>query len=263
MLREAPILRSRCGERPPVLRSRQADVETHITPCHRRALPGSAHMHGQHPGLLCHSLPPSQALPRLFCHGDHVRPFHFNGEYPESQPHNTSNPLRDPCLENPVHRGAWQATVHGVAKRQTRLRWPSMHPTRHWFSIQCKKSPPTQELTGARLSVPASVDRECRGGAAQGFTWLQTRCHQRRLLSRGWTVETPDRLPSSSPSLQRLLLSQQQTRLTDGPTGRSLYKAPESQNDTLLSQSLFSGEWEEPRRQLLSQGTPPPQTPPA
>ena len=23
------------------------------------------------------------------------------------------------CLENPMDRGAWQATVHGVAKRQT------------------------------------------------------------------------------------------------------------------------------------------------
>ena len=25
------------------------------------------------------------------------------------------------CLENPIDRGAWQATVHGVAKSQTRL----------------------------------------------------------------------------------------------------------------------------------------------
>ena len=27
-----------------------------------------------------------------------------------------SNPLQYFCLENPVDRGAWQATVHGVAK---------------------------------------------------------------------------------------------------------------------------------------------------
>ena len=27
-----------------------------------------------------------------------------------------------PGLENPMARGAWQATVHGVAKSQTRLR---------------------------------------------------------------------------------------------------------------------------------------------
>ena len=26
------------------------------------------------------------------------------------------NPLQDSCLENPIDRGAWQATVHGVAK---------------------------------------------------------------------------------------------------------------------------------------------------
>ena len=26
------------------------------------------------------------------------------------------NPLQYSCLENPMHRGAWQATVHGVAR---------------------------------------------------------------------------------------------------------------------------------------------------
>ena len=29
------------------------------------------------------------------------------------------NPLQYSCLENPVDRGAWQATVLGVAKSQT------------------------------------------------------------------------------------------------------------------------------------------------
>ena len=28
------------------------------------------------------------------------------------------NPLQYSCLENPMDRGAWQATVHGVAKSQ-------------------------------------------------------------------------------------------------------------------------------------------------
>ena len=32
------------------------------------------------------------------------------------------NPLRYPCLENPMDRGAWQAAVHGVTKSRTRLR---------------------------------------------------------------------------------------------------------------------------------------------
>ena len=31
------------------------------------------------------------------------------------------NPLQYFCLENPMDRGAWQATVHGVAKAQTQL----------------------------------------------------------------------------------------------------------------------------------------------
>ena len=31
------------------------------------------------------------------------------------------NPLQYPCLENSMDRGAWHATVHGVAKSQTRL----------------------------------------------------------------------------------------------------------------------------------------------
>ena len=29
------------------------------------------------------------------------------------------NPFQDSCLENPMDRGAWWATVHGVAKNQT------------------------------------------------------------------------------------------------------------------------------------------------
>ena len=34
------------------------------------------------------------------------------------------NPLQFSCQENPMDRGAWQATVHGPTKSQTRL---SMH----------------------------------------------------------------------------------------------------------------------------------------
>ena len=30
------------------------------------------------------------------------------------------NPLQYSCLENPMDGGGWQATVHGVAKSQTR-----------------------------------------------------------------------------------------------------------------------------------------------
>ena len=31
------------------------------------------------------------------------------------------NPVQYSCLESPMERGTWQATVHGVAKSQTRF----------------------------------------------------------------------------------------------------------------------------------------------
>ena len=38
------------------------------------------------------------------------------------------NPLQYSCLESPMDRGAWQATVHGVAKSQTVLsNFTSLH----------------------------------------------------------------------------------------------------------------------------------------
>ena len=32
------------------------------------------------------------------------------------------NPLEYSCLENPIDRGAWRATVHGVTKSRIRLK---------------------------------------------------------------------------------------------------------------------------------------------
>ena len=32
------------------------------------------------------------------------------------------NPLQYPCLENPMDRGAWRATVHVIAKSRTQLK---------------------------------------------------------------------------------------------------------------------------------------------
>ena len=42
----------------------------------------------------------------------------------------TGNPLQYSCLENPMDRGAWWATVHGVTKSRTRLSdFTSLHFT--------------------------------------------------------------------------------------------------------------------------------------
>ena len=37
------------------------------------------------------------------------------------------NPLQDSCLENPMEGRAWWATVHGVSKNQTWLKWLGAH----------------------------------------------------------------------------------------------------------------------------------------
>jgi len=37
------------------------------------------------------------------------------------------NPLQYSCLENPMDRGAWMATVHGVTKSQTCMKQLSLH----------------------------------------------------------------------------------------------------------------------------------------
>ena len=41
------------------------------------------------------------------------------GRSPEGGP---GNPLQYSYLENPMYRGAWQATVHGVGESRTRLK---------------------------------------------------------------------------------------------------------------------------------------------
>ena len=41
-----------------------------------------------------------------------------------------SNQHQYSCLENPVHRGAWQAIVHRFTKSWTQLKWLSTHPIR-------------------------------------------------------------------------------------------------------------------------------------
>ena len=54
------------------------------------------------------------------------------------------NPLQYSCLENPMGRGAWWATVHGVTKSQTRLSahtllcFCSVAKFSRWICLICK-----------------------------------------------------------------------------------------------------------------------------
>ena len=52
-----------------------------------------------------------------------------SGRSPEG---GNGNPLQYSCLGNPMDRGAWQVTVHGVPKSQTQLSMTIM--TRHLFT---------------------------------------------------------------------------------------------------------------------------------
>ena len=45
-----------------------------------------------------------------------------------------ANPLQDYCLENPMDRGAWRATVHGVTKSRT---WLSTHTPKDPRAFKC------------------------------------------------------------------------------------------------------------------------------
>ena len=61
------------------------------------------------------------------CNAGHLRD---TGSVPglgRSPGEGSSNPLQYSCLENPMGKGAWRATVQGVEKSQTWLKWLSMH----------------------------------------------------------------------------------------------------------------------------------------
>ena len=47
-----------------------------------------------------------------------------SGRLPEE---GNGTPLPSSCLENPMDRGAWRATVHGVPKSRPQLNTPSFY----------------------------------------------------------------------------------------------------------------------------------------
>ena len=71
-------------------------------------------------GVLTHvGLPSGSVLKNLPANTGGVCPIPGLGRSPAV---GNGNPLQRSCLENPMDRGAWQATVHRVAKSWTRLR---------------------------------------------------------------------------------------------------------------------------------------------
>ena len=66
------------------------------------------------------------------------------------------NLLQYSCLENPMDRGAWWATVHGVAKSQTRLKQLSKHACAHPHSTCLHLSLLCPEILSGVFSSPSN-----------------------------------------------------------------------------------------------------------
>ena len=63
-----------------------------------------------------------------------VRRLEISVPFPIPTGEGNGNPLQYPCLENPMDKGAWYATVHGVAKNWTRLSdFTFLSPYPHMF----------------------------------------------------------------------------------------------------------------------------------
>ena len=74
------------------------------------------------------------------------------------------NPLQYSCLENPMDRGAWWATVHGVTKRWTRLERLSTDIHRSLGSIlSLAYGAPTSYLLGCVIVVFTDPVVVCEG----------------------------------------------------------------------------------------------------
>ena len=79
----------------------------------RRGFPGGTS--GKEPTCQCRDITDASSIPG-------------SGRYPGG---GHGNPVQYSCLENSMDRGVWWATVHGVTKGQTWLKWLSTHTNRH------------------------------------------------------------------------------------------------------------------------------------
>ena len=100
-----------------------------------------------------------------------------SGRHPREGP---GNPLQYSCLENPMDRGAWRATVHGVWKSQAQQKWLSTH---RYFSPNSRLTYLHQVVQFSSVQSPSHV-------------WFlvtsRTAAHQAFLaISKWWRVFIP------------------------------------------------------------------------
>ena len=72
----------------------------------------------QHSAFLHQGFPGGSEVKASACNAGDLGSIPGSGRSPGEE---NGNPLQYSCLENPMDRGAWWATVHGVAKSRTRL----------------------------------------------------------------------------------------------------------------------------------------------
>ena len=90
-----------------------------------------------------------------------------------------SNPLQYSCLENPIDREAWQASVHRVAKSGTLLKWLSTHTYTYTPRPHAHVSPSTR-CCPLMIAADSSAltDNWCRtkqsraGGPCPSTSWV-------------------------------------------------------------------------------------------
>ena len=71
--------------------------------------------------------PPGKNLPTSAGSARDARSIPGSGRSPGG---GNGNPIQHSCLENPMDRGAWQATVHGIPKRD----WACTHSRQRWIN---------------------------------------------------------------------------------------------------------------------------------
>ena len=114
-------------------------------------------------GTLCFLFPGSVSGKEFASNAGNVRDMNLIpglGRFP-GEGH--GNPLQYSCLENPLDRGAWWATVHRIAKSWTWPKWLSTHTQMDPFSLvaqSCVTLWP-RGLQHTRLPCPSPTPRAC------------------------------------------------------------------------------------------------------
>ena len=81
------------------------------------------------------------------------------------------SPLWYSCLENPMDRGDWWATVHGVTNSWARLKWLSLHTCNKFHDITLKQLTPPAPITIFPFSFISSKNLKQRLFMFHMSTW--------------------------------------------------------------------------------------------